>query len=168
MKNVFWCWLRTVPKFVPFLLLMVRKIYFLYYCNKFSHKRTHSILNNICGWIKMKERLLLNNTASMLTQRWVLKVCLTVVDIEFKNEIHSSFNLSLPNMYCFLIENTSCCFLLSHYFSLSSYILEVSFNSFRSYASFFLSVSSCCISYLSLSFYFIQCLNNYSYIIYIN
>ena len=126
-------------------------------------------LNNICGWIKMKERLFLNNTASMLTQRWVLKVCLTVVDIEFKNEIHSSFNLSLPNMYCFLIENTSCCFLLSHYFSLSSYILEVSFNSFRSYASFlYLSVSSCCISYLSLSFYFIQCLDNYSYIIYIN
>ena len=73
--------------------------------------------NNIWGWIKMKERLFLSNTASMLTQRWVLKVCLTVVDIEFKNEIHSSVNLSLPNMYCFLIENTSCCFLLSHYFS---------------------------------------------------
>ena len=153
-----------------FFIVNGEKNYFLYYCNKFSHKRTHSILNNICGWIKMKERLLLNNTASMLTQRWVLKVCLTVVDIEFKNEIHSSFNLSLPNMYCFLIENTSCCFLLSHYFSLSSYILEVSFNSFRSYASFlYLSVSSCCIRYWVWVFIsFNKCLDNYSYIIYID
>ena len=99
-----------------FFIVNGEKNYFLYYCNKFSHKRTRSIFNNICGWIKMKERLFLNNTASMLTQRWVLKVCLTVVDIEFKNEIHSSVNLSLPNMYCFLIENTSCCFLLSHFF----------------------------------------------------
>ena len=117
LKNIFWCRQRVVPKFVPFFIVNGEKNYFLYYCNKFSHKRTRSIFNNICGWIKMKERLFLNNTASMLTQRWVLKVCLTVVDIEFKNEIHSSVNLSLPNMYCFLIENTSCCFLFSHYFS---------------------------------------------------